>query len=637
MRITKLYLATALLSAMFLSTTACQTAQRPAALLPPPQANAPALTAVAVPAPLATANAQPAAAQPVQPQPKPDPVAELIAHVEKEYQAGQDQLKAGKLEAARHNFEHALDLLGNQEYVLSDERIQHEFDKILEAENSPELAALQESDGGAAQKSEPAPIDEVNEVTPPVDARVKAQAEAEVKATYSDLPLMLTDPVAGYINYFSTRGRETLEHALVRGGRYHDMIQKTLKDQGVPQELIYLAQAESGFHPLAVSRAGARGMWQFMGSRARGYGLERNSWVDERQDPEKATRAAARHLKDLYNQFGDWYLAMAAYNSGPGTVQQAVKRTGYADFWELYRRNVLTKETRNYVPIIVAVTIMAKNPAQYRLDKVVPEKPVPYDTLKIGYAVDLRLVAQCVDSSAAALQDFNPSLLRWTTPKDQPFELHLPAGTKDTYLSAIASIPPDMRVWWRYHKVATGDTLAAVARTYRTNPRAIARVNKLDGDEDLQPESKLIIPIIPGKHATTEDAATYTRRATRYTVRKGDTVQSVADNFGVAPTMVRRWNRLKGDSLRGRRVLYVHLPVTPSASESRQSVASKSKSKRTLHVVSDKSLVRHKVKPGETLTSIASTHHTTVAALKRDNGDLASLRPGMILVIKGVQ
>ena len=636
MRIAKLYLAAALLIAMFFAATACQTAQRPAALLPPAQANAPAL-AVAAPQPKPPINARPAAAQPVRLQPKPDPVADLIAQVEKEYQAGQDHLKAGKLEAARQNFEHALDLLGNQEYVLSDERFQREFDKILEAENSPELAALQQGDGGPEQKSEPAPIDEVNAVTPSVDARVKAQAEAEVRATYSDLPLMLTDPVAGYINYFSTRGRETLEHALARGGRYHDMIQKTLKDQGVPQELIYLAQAESGFHPLAVSRAGARGMWQFMGSRARAYGLERNRWVDERQDPEKATRAAARHLKDLYNQFGDWYLAMAAYNSGPGTVQQAVKRTGYADFWELYKRNVLPKETRNYVPIIVAVTIMAKNPAQYRLDKVVTEKPVPYDRLKIGYAVDLRLVAQCVDSSAATLQDLNPSLLRWTTPKDQPFELHLPAGTKDTYLSAIASIPPDMRVWWRYHKVTAGDTLTAVAGTYRTTPRAIARVNKLDGEEDLQPESKLIIPITPGKHATTEDAATYSRRAMRYTVRKGDTVQSVADNFSVPPTMIRRWNRLKGDSLRGRRVLYVHLPVAPRASDSRQSVASKSKSKRTLHVVSDKSLVRHKVKPGETLVSIASTHHTTVAALKRDNGDLATLRPGMILLIRGVR
>lgn len=566
----------------------------------------------------------------------------LIAQVEKEYQAGQDNLKAGKLDAARQNFEHALDLLGNQEYALSDERFQREFDKLLEAENSPQLAALlQQGDGEAEQKSEPAPIDEVNAVTPAVDAHIKAQAEAELKATRSDLPLMLTDPVAGYINYFSTRGRGTLEHALVRGGRYHDMIEKILKDEGIPQELIYLAQAESGFHPLAVSRAGARGMWQFMGSRARAYGLERSRWVDERQDPEKATRAAARHLKDLYNEFGDWYLAMAAYNSGPGTVQHAVKRTGYADFWELYKRNVLPKETRNYVPIIVAVTIMAKNPAQYGLDKVVTERPVPYDTVRINYAVDLRLVAECVDSSAVTLQDLNPSLMRWTTPrpttKDQHFELHLPAGTKDTYLGAIAAIPPESRVWWRYHKIAPGDTLATVARIYRTTPRAIAQANNLEGKEDLQAESKLIIPIAPGKHATIEDAATYSRRAIRYTVRKGDTVQSVADNFGVPPTMVRRWNHVKGDSLRGHRVVYVHLPVTPSAPETHRSVASNSKSGQPLHATSDKPLVRHKVKQGETLTSIASTHHTTVAALKRDNRNLSILRPGMILMIRDVR
>src|SRR5947207_14631290 len=190
---------------------------------------------------------------------------------------------------------------------------------------------------------------------------------------------MINDYVAGYINYFSSRGKGTFEQAQARSGRYRDMILRIFREEGVPQDLIYLAQAESGFHPLAVSRAGARGMWQFMGSRAKGYGLQRNFWLDERQDPEKSTRAAARHLKDLYAQFGDWYLAMAAYNSGPGRVQSAVKRTGYADFWELYRRNVLPKETRNYVPIIVAVTIMAKNPAQYGLDDVNREEPVPYD------------------------------------------------------------------------------------------------------------------------------------------------------------------------------------------------------------------------------------------------------------------
>ena len=217
------------------------------------------------------------------------------------------------------------------------------------------------------------------------------------------------------------------------------MISRTFKEEGVPQDLIYLAQAESGFQPLALSRAGARGMWQFMASRARSYGLERSWWVDERQDPEKSTVAAARHLKDLYKQFGDWYLAMAAYNSGASTVQHAVERTGYADFWELYRRGVLPKETRNYVPIILAVTIMAKNPAQYGLEHVTPEPAPQVDQVTIDYPVDLRLVAECVDTSVNYLQELNPSLLRMTTPKDQSFTLNLPAGSREKYETAIAA------------------------------------------------------------------------------------------------------------------------------------------------------------------------------------------------------
>jgi membrane-bound lytic murein transglycosylase D len=449
---------------------------------------------------------------------------------------------------------------------------------------------------------------------------------------------MLTDQVAGFINYFSTpKGHEILEHALVRGGRYRPMIEGTLREEGVPQELIYLAQAESGFHPLALSRVGARGMWQFMSSRARGYGLEHNLWVDERQDPEKSTRAAAHHLKDLYNEFGDWYLAMAAYNSGPGTVQSAVKRTGYADFWELYKRNVLPKETRNYVPIILAVTIMAKNPAQYGLADIVPEQPVPYDSVRIDYSVDLRLVAQCIDVSPATLQDLNPSLLRLDTPKDQIFELHLPVGTRDQYLAAIEPVPAPMRVWWRYHEVAEGDTLPSIARTYRTSLTAIEKENHLLADDELNPDSKLIIPIPPGQHAATEDGASYARHTTRYKIRHGDTVQTVADNFSLPPTMIRRWNHLKGDSLRGRRIVYVHLPVTPNALASETPAQAKSKFGRVLRSTYPKTVQRHTVQPGETLISIASTHHTTVEALKRDNGGLAMLRPGMVLVIKEVR
>jgi membrane-bound lytic murein transglycosylase D len=396
--------------------------------------------------------------------------------------------------------------------------------------------------------------------------------------------------------------------------------------------LIYLAQAESAFQPQALSRAGARGLWQFMSSSGRIYGLEKTWWVDDREDPEKATRAAARQLRDLYQMFGDWYLAMAAYDAGPLTIERAVERTGYADFWELYKRNVLPKETRNYVPIILAVTIMAKNPSQYGLDEVVTEKPVPYDALKIDYPVDLRLVAECVDASASTLQDLNPSLLRLTTPKDREFELHLPAGTKDRYLSAIAAIPPDMRVWWRYHKVVPGDTLASVAGAFHTTRQAIVQANGLDGDQNLQVESELIIPVAPGKHPA-DEVANYSRRATSYKVRKGDTVQTVADNFGVPPAMVRRWNHLKGDSLHGRHLLYVHLPVAPDASGNLEAVTSKSKSKKRLQPTGAKHVVHHKVQPGETLSSIAKSHNTTVDALKQDNRNLATLRPGMILVI----
>ncbi|MGH9499271.1 MAG: LysM peptidoglycan-binding domain-containing protein [Terriglobales bacterium] len=623
--------------AWLLGSLACQTSPRPVALLPQKQAGAPGLVAASAP-PQSTPVAKPAPAPPAAPEAKPDAAADLIVQVEKEYQAGQTNYQAGHLDAAKENFDRAFNLLLESPLDIgADDRLQKEFDRLLDGVHGFEMQALQQGDGFTEQKSEPAPIDEANEVTYPVDPNIKAKAEAEVKQTHSDLPLMMTDPVAGYINYFSTRGRGTLERALARSGRYQDMIRKTLKEEGVPQDLIYLAQAESGFHPLALSRAGARGMWQFMGSRAKGYGLERNWWVDERQDPEKATRAAAHHLKDLYNQFGDWYLAMAAYNSGPGTVQSAVKRTGYADFWQLYKRNVLPKETRNYVPIIIAVTIMAKNPRQYGLADIVPDKPEPYDTVKIDYPVDLRLVAECVDASASTLQELNPSLLRLTTPKNQEFDLHLPEGSRDRYLSAIQAIPADMRVWWRYHSVTPGDTLASIAKSYRSSRKAIAEANGLSEDEKLTPESKLIIPVAPGKHPLGEGEATYARHVTRYKVRRGDTVQSVADNFGVPPAMVRRWNHLKGDSLRGRRVVYVRLPVTPNFAESRTIEVTKSKSKNVLRAAASKDAVRHKVAPGETLYSIAKSHNTTVAALKQQNGNLAILKPGMILLIQSGQ
>jgi membrane-bound lytic murein transglycosylase D len=677
MRVAKLQLRIAMLGAMALSASSCQTAHKPASLLPP--RTAPALTAVtaATPdpapqqtpptsSPAATAKppqvqtqapaqaAAPADAKPESPPPATasDPVADLVARVEKDYQAGLDAYHAGQTEAAKQNFDNAINaLLESNLDIRSDDRLQKEFDRVVEGVNRLDLASLGFASDSDAQKSEPAPIDETNDITLSPDAKVRAKAQLEIKSTHSDLPLMMTDQVAGYISYFSNRGRGTFERAFARSGRYHDLMVSILKQEGVPQDLIYLAQAESGFHPLAVSRVGARGIWQFMASRARGYGLQHNMWVDDRQDPEKSTRAAARHLKDLYAQFGDWYLAMAAYNSGPGTVQAAVKRTGYADFWELYRRNVLPKETRNYVPIILAVTIMTKNLSQYGFDDVSMDEPAAYDAVTVNYPVDLHLVAECVDATVPQLQELNPSLLRLTTPRVGAFVLHLPQGTKDQYQTAIAAVPPDMRLWWRYHKVQPGDTLASLARSYRVTAKSIASANHLDSAE-LEADAKLVIPVAAGKHPLS-DTATYARRITRYRVHKGDTVETVAENFGVSAQMVRRWNGLpRGDSLRGRKVLALHLPVTPNPETASTASKPTGHNRKTSQIASAKlpaensandstepasgqpAVVHHTVKSGETLYSIATTYKTTVAALKRDNGNIAVLRPGMILIVE---
>lgn len=645
MEFPKLYARTAVLTCLILSVSACQTAHKPVSLLP--ANSAPALK----PAPATAAappQAEPEPAQQQQPEsaapasaeiaapapssPASDPIAELIEKVEKEYQAGLTDYRAAKNEEAKQHFDNALNtLLGSNLDIRSDSRLQAEFDRVVQGVNEA-YPGGPAAEADAQQKSEPAPIDETNGITPAPDASTKAKVEAEIKHTHSDLPLMMTDQVAGYITYFSNRGRGVFERAFSRSGRYRDMMLSILKQEGVPQDLIYLAQAESGFHPHAVSRVGARGIWQFMGSRARGYGLSHNMYVDDRQDPEKSTRAAARHLKDLYNQFGDWYLAMAAYNSGPGTVQSAVKRTGYADFWELYRRDVLPRETRNYVPIIIAETIMAKNPEQYGLESVTPDPEISYDSVKINYQVDLRLVAECVGASTEDLQDLNPSLLRMVTPKGG-FDLHIPVGTTQEFQTAIASIPPDMRVWWRLHQVQSGDSLMAIARKYHTTVHAITQVNQLDADAQPDPGAKLIIPVAPGRRMP-GDVQTYAKRLTVYHVRKGDTVQRVSDHLGIPAVTIRRWNRLKGNSLAGRRVLYVHLPVSPGAPGAVEyASASRSKHSKNLHAVSDTATRHHTVKRGETLYSIANTYNTSVKAIKATNANVATLRPGMVLII----
>jgi len=482
----------------------------------------------------------------------PDGRTVLMARVQEKFAAGEQNFKAGHLDAARRDFNDAVDWMLESGYDPNgDPRLSELFRHVVDSVYTYELQAFRAGDGFQETPAVPAPIDEVAEMTFPVDPRLKDRAEQAAKNTSHDLPLTVNDEVLSFLNFFQTpRGKAIVETGLRRSGRYRDMISRVLRAEGVPQDLIYLAQAESAFQPLALSRAGARGIWQFVPWRGNEYGLKRSWWVDERQDPEKATRAAAQHLRDLYGLFGDWYLAMAAYNCGPGNVQKGVERTGYADFWELYRRNVLPRETKNYVPIILALTLIAKDAAHYGVQTDL-DQPVPSDVVKPGRAIDLRLVAETIDVDAETLRSLNPSLLRMATPDDPFFELHLPKGTAQKFSAEIADIPPEKWVSWRRHRVEAGETLTSLAKKYHVTAPAIAAANSLGRTDVLSPGDKLIIP-------ASQPAAEAKSRLVRYRVRKGDTLGGIADQFSVSPEELRKWNGLKAARVSRGMVLRVY-------------------------------------------------------------------------------
>jgi membrane-bound lytic murein transglycosylase D len=481
----------------------------------------------------------------------PSPKDYLIAQVEAKFASGEQNYKAGHLEAARHDFDEAVDWLLTSGYdPNSDPKLSELFHRVVDTVYGYELQAFRAGDGFQEAPAVPAPIDEVAEMTFPVDPKLKARAEEAAKNISHDMPLTVNDEVLSFLNFFQTpRGRAIVETGLRRSGRYREMIGRVLHEEGVPQDLIYLAQAESAFQPLALSRAGARGIWQFVAYRGMEYGLRHTWWIDERQDPEKATRAAAQHLRDLYGQFGDWYLAMAAYNCGPGNVQKAIERTGYADFWELYKRNVLPRETRNYVPIILALTLIAKDAAHYGI-QVDPEQPVPTDVVKPGRAIDLRLVAETIDVDVDTLRNLNPALLRLATPDDPTFEMHLPVGSAEKFSAEIADIPADKWVSWRRHRIEAGETLTSIAKKYRVTPAAISDANNLDRHAALDVGEKLIIPAA----APVESKS----RLVRYRVRKGDTLGGIADRFSVPTEDVRKWNHMSTNHVSRGMVLRIY-------------------------------------------------------------------------------
>jgi membrane-bound lytic murein transglycosylase D len=360
-------------------------------------------------------------------------------------------------------------------------------------------------------------------LTFPVDPKLKDKVLEEVRATSSQLPLQVNDAVLSYINYFATpRGHKILVHGLQRAGRYRPLIPRIFDEEGIPQELIFLAQAESGFLPRAVSRKKATGMWQFVLFRGREYGLVQSRYSDDRLDPEKSTRAAARHLRDLYQHYGDWYLAMAAYNCGPGTVDRAVERTGYADFWELRRRAVLPKETLNYVPVILAMTIMVKNAREYGLEDVDADPALAYDALEIAAPTNLLLLADLAECPVSQIRDLNPALVKNIAPA--AWLLRIPKGTAAALLPLLETVPEEKRRSWRVHRVGEGESLAAIARRYRVTESSIRTANREQGGS-VRPGNLLMIPTAVQEQSRPASAK---RAAQRRPVHRQTTPRKVA-------------------------------------------------------------------------------------------------------------
>jgi membrane-bound lytic murein transglycosylase D len=434
--------------------------------------------------------------------PHPPEVDGAIVRAEDRLEAGRKLYQQGDLAGARREFDEAVDiLLSTPENVPDRQKLERRLDQMVDRIYRYDLDRLGSGEAQQEVVYDKPPLGGILEMTFPTDPNLRPKVKEEIEATVSQLPLEENDAVLSYIHYFSTeRGRKTLMAGLRHAGRYRALIQRILDDEGVPQELIYLAQVESGFLPRARSYKQAVGMWQFVQFRGREYGLNQTPTTDDRMDPERATRAAARHLHDLYVMFGDWYLAMAAYNCGPNCVDHAVQRTGYADFWELRDRNALPRDTKNYVPLILAVTIMAKNPKDYNLEDVDFDPAVEYDTIKVESATSLSLIADATERPLTEIQEINPALMKTVAPAG--YQVRVPKGASASVLMALDIIPAEHRSNWRIHRVTNGETLAEIAKHYATPVAAISTANQ--GMNALPEAGELLI--IPAGYRTEHSA-----------------------------------------------------------------------------------------------------------------------------------
>ena len=448
-----------------------------------------------------------------------------------------------------------------------------------------------------------------------------------------DIPLVFNEQVRAFVYYFQTRKYGMVSRAFERASRYMPMMRQVFDEEGLPQDLINLSFIESAVNPWATSRARAAGMWQFMPATGRLFGMEVSWWLDERRDPEKSTRGAAKYLKKLYEMFEDWPLALAAYNVGEGAIQNAIRRQNTRNFWALR----LPKETKHFVPAFMAMTIISREPDRYGFSPP-PDGPAEVEHVTLHHPADLKVLAQAAGATVEELRGLNPALIRWATPPGGPFTLRIPGGRREAFDEHLERIPPDQRTTWIRHTIRKGETPSGIARRYGVDVQTVLDLNGLRKRQPLKAGSALRLPPVPtpaflvqaeAKQSRRTAATASAKRPTQVTVKRGDTLERIARAHAVSTDNLRRWNALSSKApLRPGQRLVVSAPQLARDSGTRPVLASaKARPAPKTYVV----------KRGDTLERIARAHAVSADELRRWNQlpPKAALRPGQALRVDG--
>jgi membrane-bound lytic murein transglycosylase D len=558
----------------------------PAALLPSVALLAACSAAIKSPAP-AVSPVSPlvAAIEPVAPPEAPaaalpeESVQGLIATSDRHFVAGQAELEQGHFEAAKQEFNRAVDVLLESRYgARTEPSIREYFDRLVDRISTYEVRALAAGDGFTEKRYESASIDDLLALsttfgTPLAAPGLKDTVQSDLDSVEHDIPIPLNQRVLAYIELFQGRLHDFIEEGMRRGSKYLPMIQNVFRAEGLPLDLAYVPLVESAFKPNALSRANAKGVWQFMAGTGIENGLRRDWYIDERSDPEKATLAAAKYLRTLNTLFdGDWHLALASYNGGPGRLQRAMKTSHLADFWALAAKpRLLPNETREYVPMILAAIVVARNPSQYGFDFETEETPA-YDKVTLPRPVDLRRVAEWTGTDIDTIQALNPELRRWTTPvRDTQYELKVPAGTAEVVTARLEDAAATDLASLKFYTVKRGDTLPLIARKLNVSKADLAEANYLSPAARVTAGQQLMVPHdatalmaartdrpVPATEARRTVAASgQLAQATNsnrvkaiYQVKQGDTLASIARLYKTSVATIRTWNPgIPGDRL----------------------------------------------------------------------------------------